>query len=58
MPRRKNWRQSVSRREVVGKEVSKHASPVLVQANESPVQLIAGKWKSCPSAGNAKMAKQ
>ena len=31
----------MSRREVVGKEVSIHASPVHVQANESPVQLQA-----------------
>ena len=31
----------MSRREVVGKEVSIHESPVHVQANESPVQLQA-----------------
>ena len=41
MPRRKNWKKSVSRREVLGKEVSIHASPVHVQANGSPVQLQA-----------------
>ena len=41
MPRRKNWRKSVRRREVVGKEVIIHASPVHVQLKESPVQLQA-----------------
>ena len=41
MPRRKNWKKSVSRREVLGKEVSIHASPAHVQANGSPVQLQA-----------------
>ena len=47
----------MSRREVVGKEVSIHASPVHVQANESPVQLQANgspvqvqamqNWQNC-----------
>ena len=41
MPRRKNWKKSVNRREVLGKEVSIHASPVHVQANGSPVHVQA-----------------
>ena len=41
MPRRKNWKKSVSRREVLGKEVSIHASPAHVQANGSPVHVQA-----------------
>ena len=41
MPRRKNWKKRVNRREVLDKEVSIHASPAHVQANESPVQLQA-----------------
>ena len=41
MPRRKNWRNSVSRREVLGKEVSIQASPAQLQANGSPGQLQA-----------------
>ena len=41
MPRKKNWKKSVSRREVLSGEVSIPASPVHVQANESPDQLQA-----------------
>ena len=41
MPRRKNWRKSVSRREVLGGEVSINGSPVQMQANGSPVQMQA-----------------
>ena len=50
MPRRKNWRKSVSRREVLGGEVSINGSPVQKQANGSPA--IAGKWKSCQMQAN------
>ena len=41
MPRKKNWRKSVNRREVLSREVSIPASPVHVQANASPDQLQA-----------------
>ena len=41
MPRRKNWRKSVSRREVLYGEVSINASPDQLQANGSPVQMQA-----------------
>ena len=59
MPRRKNWRKSVSRREVLYGEVSKKASPVQMQANGSPAKCRqmevlsnAGKWKSCQMQAN------
>ena len=41
MPRKKNWRKCVSRREVLSGEVSIPASPVHVQANGSPDQMQA-----------------
>ena len=41
MPRKKNWRKSVNRREVLSGEVSIPASPVHVQANASPDQMQA-----------------
>ena len=59
MPRRKNWRKSVSRREVLYGEVSINASPDQLQANGSPARCRqmevlpnAGKWKSCQMQAN------
>ena len=59
MPRRKNWRKSVSRREVLYGEVSINASPDQLQANGSPAKCRqmevlpnAGKWKSCQMQAN------
>ena len=61
MPRRKNWRKSVCRREVLYGEVSINASPDQLQANGSPAKCRqmeilpnAGKWKSCTNAGKWK----
>ena len=59
MPRRKNWRKSVCRREVLYGEVSINASPDQLQANGSPAKCRqmevlpnAGKWKSCQMQAN------
>ena len=59
MPRRKNWRKSVSRREVLYGAVSINASPDQLQANGSPARCRqmevlpnAGKWKSCQMQAN------
>ena len=50
MPRRKNWRKSVSRREVLSGEVSIKASPA--KCRQMEVLSNAGKWKSCQMQAN------
>ena len=50
MPRRKNWRKSVSRREVLGGEVSINGSPA--KCRQMQVLPNAGKLKSCQMQAN------